>query len=81
MEDAIQRAAEKNWLACAWWLERTQPHRYALRSVPREDGSEQAPTVDKLTDAQVAEHLERERRILAQRPAGLGASADINNTK
>jgi hypothetical protein len=77
-EDLIQRAAEKSWPAAAWWLERTQPHRYALRSVPREDGPEPSATIDKLTDTQLAEHLERERRIAQQAPMGLPNSNTHN---
>jgi hypothetical protein len=74
-EDIIQRAAEKSWMAAAWWLERTQPHRYALRPVLREDDLAPAPTVGQLTDEQVAEVLERERKIAQQVPPGLRAGA------
>jgi hypothetical protein len=77
-EETVLAAGEKSWMARAWWLERRFPGEFALRNVQREGQAEQAPTVDRLTDAQVLEHLERERRILAQRPAGLGAPPEAN---
>ena len=39
MEHVIQLAATTNWTAAAWWLERTNPDRYALRRVDRDDGA------------------------------------------
>jgi hypothetical protein len=38
-EHLVQAAAATNWTAAAWWLERTYPDRYALKSVTRDDGS------------------------------------------
>jgi hypothetical protein len=38
-EHIIQTAATQNWTAAAWWLERSYPDRYALKSVVRDDGS------------------------------------------
>jgi hypothetical protein len=70
-EETVLAAGEKSWMARAWWLERRFPAEFALRNVQRGEGTEPPATVDKLTDAQVQEHLERERRIAAQAPAGL----------
>ena len=38
-EHIVQAAAAQNWTAAAWWLERTNPDRYALRRVDRDDGA------------------------------------------
>ncbi len=32
----IKAARERDWHACAWYLERTRPARYARRTVPEE---------------------------------------------
>jgi hypothetical protein len=38
-EHIVQAAAVNSWTAAAWWLERSYPDRYALKSVTRDDGS------------------------------------------
>jgi hypothetical protein len=79
-EETVMAAGEKSWMARAWWLERRYPDEFALRNVVRGNGgAEQTPTCERLTDAQVVEHLERERRIAEQAPMGL-VDPNIANT-
>lgn len=36
-------AGQRNWMAHAWWLERSLPHLFALRAVNRPDPTEEKP--------------------------------------
>jgi hypothetical protein len=59
--EAIMAAGEKSWLAHAWLLERTLPHLYALRVVPRDSGE------DKVTEEEIpAEILAKHRKLMLE---------------
>ena len=49
----IRKHAPRNVLASLWWLERTLPSRFALKSVHRPEGSSEQPIGDKISEDQL----------------------------
>lgn len=71
-EHIVQAAAATNWCAAAWWLERSYPERYALKSVTRDDGSgnerligEAIPESTLLEYAQIMSEVAQENALRA----------------
>ena len=61
---AIIEAGKKSWMAFAWYLERTSPERYSLRTVIRNESTgEDKPLYQALTREELLECIETSRRI------------------
>ena len=56
MEALVLHAAAKNWVAAAWWLERSHPARYSLKTVHRDDGTIEQPIGDAIPAERLAEY-------------------------
>jgi hypothetical protein len=68
---AIIEAGKKSWMAFAWYLERTSPERYALKSVIRDDGANaEKPIYAELTREQLLASIARGKELEAEAPVG-----------
>jgi hypothetical protein len=72
MERIVLSHAVKNWQAAGWWLERAHPDRYSLKTVHRDDGTNdeqaignQVPLATLVEDARLA------AEVALQKPPGL----------
>jgi hypothetical protein len=59
---SILAAGEKSWMAHAWFLERSDPHHWALHNVNRPDSEEQQLIEEEIP----AETLANHRRLLLE---------------
>lgn len=66
----VKKHAPKNVLASLWWLERTRPERFALKTVVRNEGDKEKPSYQLLTREQLVALLEAEKAVLAEAPKG-----------
>jgi hypothetical protein len=62
MEALVLHAAAKNWVAAAWWLERSHPARYSLKTVIRDEST----TEQLIGDAIPAERLAEYGRLMLE---------------
>jgi hypothetical protein len=71
MEALVLHAAAKNWVAAAWWLERSHPGRYSLKTVIRDESTgEEKPLYQALTREELLECIRATERIELERPKG-----------
>jgi hypothetical protein len=74
----VMKAGAQTWMASAWFLERTAPHLFALRTVHRTEGSE-AAHYSGLTREQVLALIESSQRVDSEAPKELGLPT-LNDT-
>lgn len=80
---SVMAAGEKSWMAHAWWLERSLPHLYALRSVNRENSEQERAYYDTLTKEQLIALLEASKAVESEAPKGFDRPAlpDAENSQ
>jgi hypothetical protein len=71
MEAVVLAHAVKNWQCACWWLERTHPDRFSLKTVIRNESTgEEKPLYQALTREELLECIRASERIELERPKG-----------
>jgi hypothetical protein len=77
-EASIIEAGHKNWVAHAWWLERSIPELFALRSVVRKLNSTDQAIGDSITESELKRYAALMQEFQAERAAVKSLNAPVS---